>query len=359
MTSGYDCLIDDVSDNIEEYVKEVILSNDNNCDDEKYILDLINKCSDDMDLVEKIIVHENFKLENISVCENKYWLLLLKHRKINANFDNVIQYWKQFSKNGLDEVLIDFLSTECDAILNSDRSFVEEKFIKDLSFSDIDNNIFEKYISYLRLIFSDLEFDFASMNQEKLKILIQNKYILLNKQCFDKIKDISVEMATLYILSSKDSFIDNMEVFQIDEDIFNNLMAKTDKVFCQKIVNYYGKDYINKNLIIAIFNMNITLTKDLFKIIFDKISNELKLALLVRHLDLFNAEELKNLFAKMDGEYKALSNREKRHNIYLPINDENKRLGDYLYKIGYISNEDRYAKNKEENQLLFRIRAQK
>ena len=359
MTSGYDCLINNVFANIEEYVKEIILSNDNNCDDEKYILDLINKCSDDMDLVEKIIVHENFKLENISVCENKYWLLLLKHRKINANFDNVIRYWKQFLKNGLDEVLIDFLSTECDAILNSDRSFVEEKFIKDLSFSDIDNNIFEKYISYLRLIFSDLEFDFASMNQEKLKILIQNKYILLNKQCFDKIKDISVEMATLYILSSKDSFIDNMEVFQIDEDIFNNLMAKTDKVFCQKIVNYYGKNYINKNLIIAIFNMNITLTKDLFKIIFDKISNELKLALLVRHLDLFNAEELKNLFAKMDGEYKALSNREKRHNIYLPINDENKRLGDYLYKIGYISNEDRYAKNKEENQLLFRIRAKK
>ena len=30
-----------------------------------------------------------------------------------------------------------------------------------------------------------------------------------------------------------------------------------------------------------------------------------------------------------------------------------------LYKIGYISNEDRYAKNKEENQLLFRIRAKK
>lgn len=359
MTSGYDCLINNVFVNIEEYVKEIILSNDNNCDDEKYILDLMTKCSDDMDLVEKIIVHENFKLKNISVCENKYWILLLKHRKINASFDNVIQYWKQFSKNGLDEVLVDFLSTECDAILDSDRSFIEEKFIKDLSFSNIDNNIFEKYISYLKLIFNDLEFDFASMNQEKLKILIQNKYILLNKHCFDKIKDISVEMATLYILSSKDSFIDNMEVFKIDEDIFNNLMAKTDKVFCQKIVNYYGKDYINKNLIIAIFNMNITLTKDLFKIIFDKISNELKLALLVRHLDLFNADELEKIFSKMDGEYKELSNREKRHNIYLPINDENKRLGDYLYKIGYISNEDRYAKNKEENQLLFRIRAKK
>ena len=362
MTSGYDCLINNVFANIEEYVKEIILSNDNNCDDEKYILDLMTKCSDDMDLVEKIIVHEDFKLKNISVCENKYWILLLKHRKINASYDNIIQYWKQFSKNELDKELIDFLSTECDTILNSDRSFVEEKFIKDLSFSDIDNNIFEKYISSLRLIFNDLEFDFASMSQEKLKILIQNKYILLNKQCFDKIKGISVEIAILYILSNKDSFIDNVEVFQIDEDIFNNLLketGKTDKAFCQKIVNYYGKDYINKNLIIAIFNMNITLTKDLFKIIFDKISNELKLALLVRHLDLFNAEELKNLFAKMDGEYKELSNREKRHNIYLPINDENKRLGDYLYKIGYISNEDRYAKNKEENQLLFRIRAKK
>lgn len=362
MTSGYDCLINNVFANIEEYVKEIILSNDNNCDDEKYILDLMTKCSDDMDLVEKIIVHEDFKLKNISVCENKYWILLLKHRKINASYDNIIQYWKQFSKNELDKELIDFLSTECDTILNSDRSFVEEKFIKDLSFSDIDNNIFEKYISSLRLIFNDLEFDFASMSQEKLKILIQNKYILLNKQCFDKIKGISVEIAILYILSNKDSFIDNVEVFQIDEDIFNNLLketGKTDKAFCQKIVNYYGKDYINKNLIIAIFNMNITLTKDLFKIIFDKISNELKLALLVRHLDLFNAEELKNLFAKMDGEYKALSNREKRHNIYLPINDENKRLGDYLYKIGYISNEDRYVKNKEENQLLFRIRAKK
>lgn len=362
MTSGYDCLINNVFANIEEYVKEIILSNDNNCDDEKYILDLMTKCSDDMDLVEKIIVHEDFKLKNISVCENKYWILLLKHRKINASYDNIIQYWKQFSKNELDKELIDFLSTECDTILNSDRSFVEEKFIKDLSFSDIDNNIFEKYISSLRLIFNDLEFDFASMSQEKLKILIQNKYILLNKQCFDKIKGISVEIAILYILSNKDSFIDNVEVFQIDEDIFNNLLketGKTDKAFCQKIVNYYGKDYINKNLIIAIFNMNITLTKDLFKIIFDKISNELKLALLVRHLDLFNAEELKNIFAKMDGEYKELSNREKRHNIYLPINDENKRLGDYLYKIGYISNEDRYAKNKEENQLLFRIRAKK
>lgn len=362
MISKYKCLIDNVFANIEEYVKEVILSNDNNYDDEKYILDLINRCSDDMDLVEKIIVHENFKLKNISVYENKYWLLLLKHRKISASFENVIQYWKQFSKNGLDKVLIDFLSTECNAILNSDRSFVEEKFIKDLSFSDINNNIFEKYISYVRLIFNDLEFDIASMNQEKLKILIQNKYIPLNKEGFDKIKDVSVKIATLYILSDKDNFIDNIEIFQIDEDIFNNLLketGKTDKAFCQKIVNYYGKDYINKNLIIAIFNMNITLTKDLFKIVFDKIDNKRKLTLLVRHLDLFNADELENLFAKMDGEYKELSNREKRHNIYLPINDENKRLGDYLYKIGYISNEDRYAKNKEENQLLFRIRAKK
>lgn len=66
---------------------------------------------------------------------------------------------------------------------------------------------------------------------------------------FDKIKGISVEIAILYILSNKDSFIDNVEVFQIDEDIFNNLLketGKTDKAFCQKIVNYYGKDYINK-----------------------------------------------------------------------------------------------------------------
>lgn len=249
MTSGYDCLINNVFANIEEYVKEIILSNDNNCDDEKYILDLMTKCSDDMDLVEKIIVYEDFKLKNISVCENKYWILLLKHRKINASYDNIIQYWKQFSKNELDKELIDFLSTECDAILDSDRSFVEEKFIKDLSFSDIDNNIFEKYISHLKLIFNDLEFDFASMSQEKLKILIQNKYILLNKQCFDKIKGISVEIVILYILSNKDSFIDNVEVFQIDEDIFNNLLketGKTDKVFCQKIVNYYGRNFMNE-----------------------------------------------------------------------------------------------------------------
>lgn len=360
MTSGYDCLINNVFANIEEYVKEIILSNDNNCDDEKYILDLMTKCSDDMDLVEKIIVYEDFKLKNISVCENKYWILLLKHRKINASYDNIIQYWKQFSKNELDKELIDFLSTECDAILDSDRSFVEEKFIKDLSFSDIDNNIFEKYISHLKLIFNDLEFDFASMSQEKLKILIQNKYILLNKQCFDKIKGISVEIVILYILSNKDSFIDNVEVFQIDEDIFNNLLketGKTDKVFCQKIVNYYGRNFMNEYLKKVIFNTGITLTKDLFKIVFDNIDN--KITLLVRHLDLFNADELENLFAKMDGEYRELSNREKRHNIYLPINDENKRLGDYLYKIGYISNEDRYAKNKEENQLLFRIRAKK
>lgn len=360
MTSRYDYLIDNIYSNIEDYVKEVILSSDNNYDDEKYILDLMTKCNNDIDLVEKIIVHENFELENISVCENKYWLLLLKHRKINASFDNVIQYWKQFSKNGLDKVLVDFLSTECNAILNSDRSFIEEKFIKDLSFSDIDNNIFEKYISYLRLIFNDLEFNFASMNQEKLKILIQNKYIPLNKQCFDKIKGISVEIATLYILSNKDSFIDNIEVFQIDEDIFSNLLEETgmtDKVFCQKIVNYYGRNFMNEYLKKVIFNTGITLTKDLFKIVFDNIDN--KITLLVRHLDLFNADELENLFAKMDGEYKMLSNREKRHNIYLPINDENKRLGDYLYKIGYISNEDRYAKNKEENQLLFRIRAKK
>lgn len=358
MTSGYDCLINNVFDNIEEYVKEIILSNDNNCDDEKYILDLMTKCSDDMDLVEKIIVHEDFKLKNISVCENKYWILLLKHRKINASYDNIIQYWKQFSKNELDKELIDFLSTECDAILNSDRSFVEEKFIKDLSFSDIDNNIFEKYISHLRLIFNDLEFDFASMNQEKLKILIQNKYIPLNKQCFEKIKDVSVEMVTLYILSDKDNFIDNIEEFQINEDVFSNLLeetGRTDKVFCQKIVNYYGRNFMNEYLKKVIFNTGITLTKDLFKIVFDKIDNKRKLTLLVRHLDLFNADELENLFSKMDDKYKVLSNREKRRDIHLPINSENERLCIYLQKINYISNKNIYDKE----QLLFRIKANK
>ena len=53
MTSGYDCLINNVFVNIEEYVKEIILSNDNNCDDEKYILDLMTKCSDDMEFSSK------------------------------------------------------------------------------------------------------------------------------------------------------------------------------------------------------------------------------------------------------------------------------------------------------------------
>ena len=87
--------------------------------------------------------------------------------KINASYDNIIQYWKQFSKNELDKELIDFLSTECDTILNSDRSFVEEKFIKDLSFSDIDNNIFEKYISSLRLIFNDFRIWFCFNESRK------------------------------------------------------------------------------------------------------------------------------------------------------------------------------------------------
>ena len=67
-------------------------------------------------------------------------------------------------------------------------------------------------------------------------------------------------------------------------------------------------------------------------------TKEKRVELLLDYCTMLNTDELEQYFTELKAPYLGLSDRSRRHEVGLPINDKNKALAEYLKRIGYLTN---------------------
>ena len=81
----------------------------------------------------------------------------------------------------------------------------------------------------------------------------------------------------------------------------------------------------------------ISVDIDIFNAAWEVLDIRQKEKLMLDYMELLNADKFQNCFAELDGEYKALSDRSRRHNVRLDNTSDNLKLAERLKEVTYIT----------------------
>lgn len=224
--SGADELINYIDTNLNEYVANIFLAIESNIkESETTILYLLNSDEVSFENKVKIIQKEEVRLSDISLIDNKVWIELLKNNKVEATWDNVMNYYID-NDNSLDTSLINFLNIEENAHKLSEvrigKKYCEDnegfntQILKDIiqssKFEISSYNYLTKNIGYW---YKDL--DISTLDEAKITLLVKNNIFQFESECFDILKKYTNSQHIALIEKHKDKFLDKFDEFEIDE----------------------------------------------------------------------------------------------------------------------------------------------
>ncbi|QKJ61743.1 hypothetical protein HQN62_00935 [Flavobacterium sp. M31R6] len=233
--SGATKLIQYVNLNIEFYIKTIFLKLENNCNEsEEVIIDLLNDNYEvfELELLIEIINKNQTPIRDISkINEVNLWTELLQDDKIAVTWENLLYYYKE--KKEYDVTLNDYLNNEkhYDKLSKTkiNKNFDEENspFVKDflieLFTSDLKTESFAKLISSSPYFYEGIE-KFKTISNDKMKLLIQNRTIRLNKTVCKSISESFPELLISLLEKNKDEFINNVGDYTLDSSIIIKLI---------------------------------------------------------------------------------------------------------------------------------------
>lgn len=228
----YKIELSELADYIEEdgyntYISNVYSKFENNqYEDEVNILKVLNK--KDL-LIENAILFlnkQNNKISNLYDIENlNFFSLVFEHNSIKAVWSNIYNYYIEID-NVFDKSLNTFLNNESNYTYLTFDSKIDLKIEKEAQIAFISKLIgnndltIESYTSLLDCLPSDFElssdFDFESIDKDKIEILIEENVIELNLTYYDSLKKIHTELHIDLLVQKESNYIEFIKDNDID-----------------------------------------------------------------------------------------------------------------------------------------------
>lgn len=218
MNTKEETFISYISNNIEEYVKNVLLDERINIQDqEEDIIKLLSNSEIGISLRKKIIEKQKTIVTNISKVPKELWKDLLKYSKVKCCWDNIFLYYNEES---ITESLIKFIKVN-----QSQINQIQENEIK-TNYKCICDLIVESDIEFLDLIPNnsvDAELIDRIEDKDKIKELINKIKISIDN--YNKIRENNYDLLSDYICKDIKFFKDNQDSFEYDNIDFYNILS--------------------------------------------------------------------------------------------------------------------------------------
>jgi len=212
-----------VNENINDYI-DVILETCNGIinDLEKYSLAIINNTEI---LAEKRVTYISYLNTAISdvikVDDKNLWEELLKnHKAIECTANNILAYFAIFGGEKLYQILINFINAKGANII-FDNAFADDQQKEDFFHAvvlatELDNSIYEEYLSQFNLAYEEFEVD--NLPIKKLAILDKLNKIGMTIKSLDNIRNKYPEYLYIFICNHINDYLEMLS--EIDKDIF-------------------------------------------------------------------------------------------------------------------------------------------
>lgn len=354
LVSGY------IQKNVNKYVDDIILKQYSPADELEDILGLVEKLfeEDENELIEKLIRHESFVVDDISrflwdeIEEFKdnvhvVWKALLENERIVVSWENIVTYWKCYS---FDNCLKKFIADNVYTLKGDDKKYCNDSFISELILCGLPISVYEVLLPILRM--SDFSMSLTDIPKDILEIMVRCKYFAFTPDKFGELKDIDKSLVVEYISLNQDEAIENTNDLDIDSALLNEIVISTNITISNKeqFLEAFGVTYMTAEIVISINELNLKITKEIFEAAWKVANHDDGLKLFFDNLSLFTADDFERYFSEIGGEYATLSDRTKRYQPVISCSENNSNLVERLKEVGYITsyNVEKKANSKEK-----------
>lgn len=363
-----------VQDNIELYVREIVLTNEALKDSAEDIIDLLKRLDGMMELQVQIVRQEQFALSNIEDCagdlarKNKeqwsaVWDELLMENTIDPNWNNIIEYWKIYS---LTDTLKEYISAQVDVLKKTDTTVVSDAFIKEFISSKFDEEVQRKLIPVLKM--DDFDMDISTIEPSALQIMIDCRYFAFSADRYTDLAAISPAFGAAFIAQNQADFMATKNSITMSDSLFECLMLNEHilKKYKDELFTEYAENYMTEGVATKMSTLKLPVTKDIVDTAMNCVDQKDKAGILFTNIDVYSADDLSRRLSELGGKYADLANRTKRHEVLLSATQEHYLLAEYLEKIGYITSKEEKtetqfdpALEREKVQKFLKLRVKK
>lgn len=341
---GYHPLLLYIQENCTFYVKNVILREENNLEDENAVVDLIDRIFPDIALCQKLIEHENMCISKLESCcsdrlqespdsVRQIWDFILENQKLKPIWENILIYKNAFN---FTPKLISFMVSASTELGKANTENVPHSFIQDFIKAN-DNKAFPILIPHLRL--DPFDVPLSQIAEENVSILIDYRHIPFTPDQMKELKKQYPSLQARFILQNQADAFAELDSVAMDQNLFQELLLdpRLESQYRQTLFDSYYQKYLNTQIADKVDEMGISVNHDEFEEVWQLLSGGERENFLLSHLEILNGDDFEKCFANMEPPFNLLSNRTQRNQVTVPWKDGIKQLLDRLKAVNYIT----------------------
>lgn len=205
-------LIQYINENINEYIKNVLLTIEENIQEsEENVIELLNNESIDLENKQAIIRRIETNIGDITNIPKELWTSVFEHSKIEPIWDNLTTYFEK--TNTFDSVLINFINLKKNYSELSKYPLVHKEFETHLlENNNVTDEAYEKIVE--SIIERHFELIMNTLSTKKIDALLKHNILYLTPQNFNALNELKPRISL--IEKNINFFIENYEKFPID-----------------------------------------------------------------------------------------------------------------------------------------------
>lgn len=222
LDSEHEELIEYINNNINDYVKNVLLKiPENVSESESVIIDLLNNENLKADLKLEIIYKQSEVIQDLSlIYDIEIKQELLNNNKTLAKWENVFDYYDSLETEEFDETIITFLSDEHNFNpLSKIKLKVNDKVstfsTKLIECNELNDESYAELIESLPYIWSNANIE--NVDYEKAESLILHNKLSLSRENFDKLKTYFSDLHVNLVEKHPSEFLSNFADYVLNE----------------------------------------------------------------------------------------------------------------------------------------------
>lgn len=345
---GYEPLIKYIQENLNQYVKEIMLAPNNTREDVDQIMDLLERmlknAPQEIEICSELLNHEEFCVDDISKCCGKFdsnfdqdvkilWDELLDKEKVSLKWENIKCYWDRYK---ITPELLRYIESKSEQLAYLENQCLNEVFAEEFITSTIDDAAFEKLLPQL-----ELEFDIPieKVEKQKVGILIKKKYIPFDVNKYSEIKAVYPDVCPDFILYNQEEYMKVMENIPMEETLLETLLFSSVLDFSNEkiLLETFGENYMTLKIAENLANSAMPINKSVFTVAWEYVDEKEKRALMFKCLSILEAADFEKCFSELSQWYSGFCDRSKKHSVELPNNEENQKLAKQLQDVSYIT----------------------
>ena len=341
---GYEPLIQYVYENFASYVRDVVLAHAMLSDRVEDIVDMLVRLKDQQDLQLKLVRKENFHLDSIEACAGEQvraesekwkpvWNALLEKNAVGINWENVISYWEVYK---LGEELKRYISLHADELSKADPEVVSDDFIQEFILADVEPTIKERLLPVLRM--KNFTLAISSIDESTLRIMIDCQYFAFTDKAYSEVASKSPALGLSFILHNQSAYMEQCEKIPMTTNLLEDLLLSSlRQEYKSELFSIYAENYLTTKIALQMKRLCMPVTQDIFDAAWDCVDEGERGQLLLENCPVLDAADLAQKFSEIGGDYTALADRTRRHEVELSATPQHALLAEHLQTIGYIT----------------------